>query len=158
MKYKVITEQIIKDIQSQKLIQGQRLPSLRQSAKQLGVSMTTVLNCYHSLEEMGWLEARPKSGFFISTPQLQGEVPAQPQFKSKPADLSDKMYSNDLGDYISGPLGISQLSPTYIPLLALKRCIKRGVDKSQNLITKVFLLQQTICSLVTAVWTRFVKR
>jgi len=67
MKYKDIANRIINDIQNEKLASGQRMPSLRQVTKQLGVSMTTALNSYRSLEELGWLVSYPKSGFYVST-------------------------------------------------------------------------------------------
>jgi len=79
MKYKAIAEQFIADIQSQKLRHGQRLPSLRQLTKQLGVSMTTALNSYRSLEQTGWIVTHPKSGFFVSTPLSHSDIPIQPQ-------------------------------------------------------------------------------
>ncbi len=136
MKYKTITAQIIADIQSQKLTLGQRLPSLRQLTKQLDVSMTTALNSYRSLEQMGWVVAHPKSGFFVSTPLSQGDVPIQPQFRSSSRRLSasqDSDYYKN-GSFTSGPFGISKLCPDHIPLLSLKRSIKRTVNRSDKLL------------------------
>jgi DNA-binding transcriptional MocR family regulator len=136
MKYKDIAGQIITDIQSQKLIAGQRLPSLRQLTKQLGVSMTTALNSYRSLEQMGWVVTHPKSGFFVSTPVSQGDIPIQPQFRSSSRRVSTSLESNDdqSRDSTSGPFGTSQLCPSNIPLLSLKRSIKRTVNRSDKLL------------------------
>ncbi|MEH6457312.1 MAG: PLP-dependent aminotransferase family protein [Cocleimonas sp.] len=136
MKYKDIAEQIITDIQSQKLIPGQRLPSLRKVTKQLGVSMTTALNSYRSLEEMGWVVTQPKSGFFVSTPVSQGNIPKQPQFRSNSRRISTSNELNNYqnGDPASGPFGITHLCPSHVPLLSLKRSIKRTVHRDDKLL------------------------
>jgi DNA-binding transcriptional MocR family regulator len=46
--------------------QGERLPSVRQTSKSLGVSMTTVYHAYNVLETKGLIRAKPQSGYFIS--------------------------------------------------------------------------------------------
>ncbi|MBL4670790.1 MAG: PLP-dependent aminotransferase family protein [Arenicella sp.] len=138
MKYKAIAEQIITDIQSQKLTLGQRLPSLRKLTKQLDVSMTTALNSYRSLEQMGWVVTHPKSGFFVSTPLSQGNVPDLPQFRSSSRRISTKFKSGDYsrnyenGEFISGPFGVSQLCPSNIPLRSLKQSIKRTTQSGDQ--------------------------
>lgn len=138
MKYKAIAEQIISDIQSQKLTIGQRLPSLRQLTKQLDVSMTTALNSYHSLEQMGWVVTQPKSGFFVSTPLSHRDTPQLPQFRSSSRLISTKFKSGDYssyyenGEFASGPFGISQLCPTNIPLTSLKQSIKRTAQSGDQ--------------------------
>lgn len=44
---------------------GDRLPSLRELQRRLGVSLTTVVGAYAELEEMGLIEGRAKSGYFV---------------------------------------------------------------------------------------------
>ena len=136
MKYKDIAEQIITDIQSQKLIAGQRLPSLRQLTKQLGVSMTTALNSYRSLEQMGWVVTHPKSGFFVSMPVSQCDVPIQPQFRSSSKRVSTSLKHDDYqhDDSKSDPFGSSKLCPSHIPMTSLKQSIKRTVNRSDKLL------------------------
>lgn len=136
MKYKAIREQIILDIQSQKLVAGQRLPSLRQLTKQLDVSMTTALNCYRSLEEMGWVVTQAKSGFFVSSPLSKGEVPTLPQFRSSLRKLPKSLESDQ---YISssvkpGPFGLSKVSPKLISTLELQRSVKRTLNQNDELL------------------------
>ncbi len=46
---------------------GMRAPSLRNIASQHGVSITTALQAYQMLEGRNVLEARPKSGFYITS-------------------------------------------------------------------------------------------
>ncbi|GAA0404592.1 PLP-dependent aminotransferase family protein [Cocleimonas flava] len=136
MKYKDIAEQIIVDIQRHKLTPGQRLPSLRQLTKQMGVSMTTALNSYHNLEQRGWVVAHPKSGFFVSKPVSQGDIPTQPQFKSSSRQVSKNLEPGEYhrSNSTSGPFGITHLCPSNVPLLSLQRSIKRSVQRNDSLL------------------------
>jgi DNA-binding transcriptional MocR family regulator len=44
---------------------GHRVPSVRRMSKQRGVSIATVLQAYTTLENHGYLEARPQSGYYV---------------------------------------------------------------------------------------------
>jgi DNA-binding transcriptional MocR family regulator len=46
---------------------GQRLPSVRDSAVQNGVSISTVVQAFHYLEEHGLVQPRPKAGYFVAS-------------------------------------------------------------------------------------------
>ncbi len=46
---------------------GDRVPSVRQSSIRHGVSVATVVQAYLTLENRGFIQARPKSGFFVPT-------------------------------------------------------------------------------------------
>src|SRR5579884_2594649 len=47
---------------------GERVPSLRTFSEQQNVSITTVLQAYMWLENRGFIEARPQSGFYVKVP------------------------------------------------------------------------------------------
>lgn len=53
-------------IASGSLQPGQRLPSVRDSAAQNNVSVSTVVQAFHYLEEHGVVTARPKAGYFVT--------------------------------------------------------------------------------------------
>jgi DNA-binding transcriptional MocR family regulator len=59
---------------------GQRLPSVRDSAVQNAVSVSTVVQAYRHLEEHGLVRPRPKAGYFIA-----------PGSRSKAGDLVRKI-------------------------------------------------------------------
>lgn len=63
--YEQVAAKIEKLIRSGVLRPGDRLPSVRRACAQHGVSLTTVVQAYLSLENRGLIEARPKSGFFV---------------------------------------------------------------------------------------------
>lgn len=64
--YQRIAAQIEAAIASGAMTAGARLPSVRQLAQQHGVSMSTALQVYRSLENRGVVEARPKSGYYVA--------------------------------------------------------------------------------------------
>ncbi len=131
MRYKAIAEQIIEDIRSGKLAHGSRMPSLRKMSDLQGVSLTTTLNCYHMLEELGWIVAKPQSGFYISRPLAEQATPELPQFKSQLREIStqESAITYRPGTYEPGPLGISQINPELMPTEALQRSLKRGIKR-----------------------------
>lgn len=47
------------------LLEGDRLPSVRQTSQQRSLSISTVLRAYSLLESKGVIESRPQSGFFV---------------------------------------------------------------------------------------------
>lgn len=64
--YEQIYEYIQSEIMEGKLLQGERLPSARSLAEKLLVSRSTVDLAYEQLVAEGYLEARPKRGFFVA--------------------------------------------------------------------------------------------
>ena len=57
---------------------GERVPSLRAFSEQQQVSMSTVLQAYLWLENRGFIEARPQSGFYVRVPQA--DLAPEPDF------------------------------------------------------------------------------
>ncbi len=64
--YKCLYECIKNDISQGKLSSGEKMPSKRTLAKNLGVSTITVENAYDQLIGEGYMFARPKRGYFIA--------------------------------------------------------------------------------------------
>ena len=59
-------EQVRQDIIDGKLISGEKLPSKRSFAKNLGVSTITIENAYAQLLSEGYIYSIPKKGFYVS--------------------------------------------------------------------------------------------
>lgn len=55
---------------------GMKLPSIRALSKEHGVSISTVQEAYQRLEENGYAEVRPKSGYYV---KARGEAPPLPE-------------------------------------------------------------------------------
>lgn len=73
--YEYLYRCLKKDIESGRLAAGERLPSKRAFAKNLGVSTITVEGAYGQLALEGYIHSEPKRGFFV---EAIGGRPAKP--------------------------------------------------------------------------------
>ena len=64
-KYESVAGRMQQLIEEGTLRPGDRIPSVRHLHRQWSVSMTTVLEAYRLLEDRGWVEARPRSGYYV---------------------------------------------------------------------------------------------
>ncbi len=87
---------------------GHRLPSVRRMALQRDVSISTVLQAYTLLENRGFIEARPQSGYYVR-PRLPSEVlePRMAKPMAKPAAVG----VNDL----TAEVLMLASDPSYVP-------------------------------------------
>jgi DNA-binding transcriptional regulator YhcF (GntR family) len=60
-----LAENLIEHIQDGVYRVGEKMPSVRALAKSEQVSIATVNSAYAILENRGWVEAKPKSGYFV---------------------------------------------------------------------------------------------
>lgn len=67
--YLQVAEHYLGAIQSGALQPGERMPSVRSLTRLHKVSLSTAVQACHHLEDKGWLEARPRSGYFVRRPQ-----------------------------------------------------------------------------------------
>ena len=63
--YNQIYEQIREQILTGELTASTKLPSTRSMAGNLGVSRNTVDTAYYQLQSEGYIDAAPKSGFYV---------------------------------------------------------------------------------------------
>lgn len=63
--YEQIKEQIKSQILSGEIYENEMLPSLRQLAKDLKISVLTTTRAYNELEEEGFITSRQGKGFFV---------------------------------------------------------------------------------------------
>jgi len=63
--YKGVVDWFLDQVSQEAIAPGDRMPSLRALAKQLSLSLNTVIHGYEILATEGWIESRPKSGYFV---------------------------------------------------------------------------------------------
>src|ERR671910_348171 len=66
--YHQLADQIHELIRAGTLRAGDRVPSVRRLSNQQRVSVSTVLQAYQRLEDIGVIEARPQSGYYVRRP------------------------------------------------------------------------------------------
>ncbi len=114
--YLQIFHYLSKGIASAAIAPGEKLPSLREASKMLGVSLTTVTQAYGQLSMEGYVENRPKSGYFVSSFKSIGNNPdvGPGEFLSFPT-ISQPIQTTD-GTYID---------PDCFDFLKWKKCLNR---------------------------------
>ena len=63
--YEQITEQVQTNILKQVLTAGDSMPSIRNFASDLGVSVITIKRSYDDLENCGYIKSIPAKGYFV---------------------------------------------------------------------------------------------
>jgi DNA-binding transcriptional MocR family regulator len=132
-RYEALAHDIAESISSGQLRAGDRVPSVREASRSRGVSPSTVFEAYYLLEARGLIEARPRSGYFVS--HAIGKQPepeaSTPLTDGRPVEVSELVFQL-LGHVKSRtmvPLGSAFPSPTLFPLpklaLSLGKAIRR---------------------------------
>src|ERR1700679_1360575 len=89
--YEQVAEKIKIQIENGVFNPGQKVPSVRVFSRQLKVSVFTVIQAYWALENQGYLESHPKSGFYVpSSRQLLPREPNHEEISSIPKPASSK--------------------------------------------------------------------
>ena len=87
--YAELASSLLRLIEQDTLRPGHRVPSIRQMSLQRGVSISTVLQAYTVLENRGYLEARPQSGYYVRPrPLLSVPEPRMARPMARPAYVS----------------------------------------------------------------------
>ena len=74
--YAKIAGRIEKQVRQNILKSGDRLPSVRALSQEQGISISTAYKAYVELENIGLIEARPKSGYYVKfSPARIANVP-----------------------------------------------------------------------------------
>jgi DNA-binding transcriptional MocR family regulator len=123
-----VARQIEQQIKKGALRVGDRVPSIRGLRRQQGVSVSTVLQAYFWLENQGWIEPRPQSGFYVRVPY--SHLVPEPEFQTKPSTPTEveglgvlDEVMNSIGNPAFVPLGAASASANLFPNARLNRII-----------------------------------
>src|ERR1700748_1267894 len=96
--YEGIARTLSKLIELGVLRPGDRMPSLRATREKSGASLGTIMQAYVRLEDIGLIEARPRSGYYVrSRPSRQA---AEPAMSSPPAISTEVNVANLVFDIL----------------------------------------------------------
>lgn len=90
--YEKVAARITGLIQARTLRPGDKIPSIRKCSKMEKVSLSTVLQAYLLLEERGWIEARPQSGYYVRLHPRR--LPPEPEISSPPMSATQVSVSD----------------------------------------------------------------
>ncbi|HXV75750.1 MAG TPA: PLP-dependent aminotransferase family protein [Candidatus Polarisedimenticolaceae bacterium] len=129
--YRRVADRVAGWISAGRLESGERIPSIRKLARQMSVSVTTVLEAYRLLEDRGLIEARPQSGYYVRRPAPPGPEPARTETAERPAppDVADLAFDvlPHVGNPDLVPLGAAAPSTEFLPVERLNRLLARAV-------------------------------
>ncbi len=133
--YEKIAASIERHITGGALAIGERLPSVRRLSEQNGVSVSTAVQVYLTLEKRGLVEARPKSGFFVrptsrySAPELRTSRPLPRPTKVSMSELRTHIFELSTEPDIV-PLGAATPSVELLPLAQLNRVTASAIRQA----------------------------
>lgn len=130
-------------IRAGSLMPGDRMPSLRGLMRQHDVSLSTAMQLSRHLESEGWLEARPRSGYFVRRPlrstlatvtePRMNHTPDPAQYVGIHARVSDFVSRGRL-HMVKTNLAVARCSPKLYPGEALKQAAMRVLRKKPDIL------------------------
>jgi len=127
--YEEIAARIGAMIENRTYRPGERIPSIRELSRQMRVSINTVLQGYAQLENLGLVEARPQSGYYVRCqyPEPESRPSRQAKESLRPADVvvGDRPLRviRSLADPALVPLGRGIPNPEFLPVDKLNRML-----------------------------------
>src|ERR1700754_4186032 len=82
--YRQIADHYLIALQDGTLAADTRFPSVRRLMRDHDVSLSTALQVCRHLEDLGWLQARPRSGYFVQRPRRASLPPVSESAASAP--------------------------------------------------------------------------
>ncbi|QMV51491.1 PLP-dependent aminotransferase family protein [Ewingella americana] len=132
-RYENLAQTLRRQIDSQVWLPGDKLPSLRDSCKQSGLSLMTVLQAYQLLESQGVIVARPQSGYYVAPRKVRelNRRANQTLHAAEQVDVNDAIFDILKGgqDPSVVPLGSAFPDPTLFPQPRLARSLASAVRR-----------------------------
>lgn len=111
--YRRLAAHYLAAIKAGTLACGDRMPSVRQLMRRHDVSLSTALQLCRTLESEGWLEARPRSGYFVRQPRRMAMVPLEEPRPGVPLDPAQYV---GIHERVSAIIAQGQLQPVQVNL------------------------------------------
>ncbi|MBS0420438.1 MAG: PLP-dependent aminotransferase family protein [Proteobacteria bacterium] len=132
--YKQLADDLTLLIRQGTLKPGDRVPSVRETSRERGMSPATVIHAYELLEGEGLIETRPRSGYYVGN---QAAAPIQQPRISRPSprstllDVSELVFEvlESLRNRSVVPMGSAFPSPKLFPLGKLATALCTSVRR-----------------------------
>lgn len=134
--YDKVSRYILDLVERGHLKPGDRAPSLRALSRQLGVSISTVTQAYNGLRDIGLLQVRPQSGYFVDralTGPALSQVPRKTSVRRQPrkvrfGELFEEIFSA-ANDPAVVPLGAAVPGIDLMPVKGMMRATQRAIAR-----------------------------
>jgi len=132
--YKQLADDLTVLIRQGALKPGDRVPSVRETSRERGMSPATVIHAYELLEGEGLIETRPRSGYYVgnlaATPAQQPRI-SRPSPRSTLLDVSELVFEvlESLRNRSVVPMGSAFPSPKLFPLRKLATALCTSVRR-----------------------------
>jgi len=143
--YQVLVAEWLSSIEGGRLAPGTRMPSLREAARQHNLGLNTVVAAYRQLENRGFIEARPQSGYYVKprlaaagTPSFRRPGRAQVTELAVLDQITSVIAAQALPDFVDLSLAFPKLPGVY-PGDKLARITSHLVRHRPGLITEYSL-------------------
>jgi DNA-binding transcriptional MocR family regulator len=125
--YEDVAAQVTRMIDDGAFASGARIPSVRGLSRQLGVSISTVMEAYRLLEDRGRIEARPQSGYYVKARFPSCSEPSASRPLCVPTsvtndDLAVQLLRNTMNPALV-QFGAAIPNPDLLPLARLARTL-----------------------------------
>lgn len=132
--YLQIYEHFKSKIRSGELLKNAKLPSKRQLANQLGVSINTVDTAYAQLVSEGYVESQERRGFFVCALESQRELKSDKELLSSEVSIpSEKKYIVDFSP--------TDIDLDHFPFALWRKLLRRCFDADDTNLLKRSPLQ-----------------
>ena len=136
--YLAVAEDLAQLIGAGGLKAPDRVPSVRELARQRRVSITTAVASLRELEQRGLIEARPKSGFFVARRRPPPATPEQMELPKRARLAGTQAALKKLAEASLDPglarLGQALPDPALFPERALRASLIRAVRRDPKLL------------------------
>jgi DNA-binding transcriptional MocR family regulator len=133
-RYRQIAEQLKESIQSGKVAPSSKMPSVRVLAQEHNVSVMTSLQALRLLEQEQWIEARPKSGFYVrANKTLQASIIQKP-FETTSLDEQAEFHLSVLGTPCRIRLDLANGETSLYPVKKLGILMRQLIYKDPTLL------------------------
>ncbi len=128
-RYEALAADIASAIQKGILQPGEKLPSVRRASASRHLSPATVFEAYYLLEARGLIQARPRSGYYVSRSVRahppEPDIASRPDGEARPVAISELVFEileSSMSRAVV-PLGSAFPSPLLFPLQRLGRAL-----------------------------------
>jgi DNA-binding transcriptional MocR family regulator len=133
-RYQWVANQIQQQIEQGAYPVGSRIPGTRNLVQHFGVSVSTIMSAQRLLEQQGWVEALPRSGYYVRSHSDACRLPQASCFQVEPVLMADQQLVMALIQATRNPdllpLGAAVPGRDLLPLQQLRQATRKALHSA----------------------------